>query len=386
MMKDYASATVVSTACNYVMVRDEGFTHTYRTFLRLRENGPLELRFWHSNAVDSTWDTGTVATGGLLGGKWRIESAYVADGGTVADGSVVNDSQIQIAFAGSATREVEPGEQFWSDPVAIHLPEGHLLAFTWTITAPPGTSIPYNTEQMLVSAYDAPGNHAGVESADGFKASANLLVLPAFIGYVRPVRRRLIFLGDSITQGVRTRQDAYEYWVARIAEGLGADYGIWNLGSGWARAYDASADAAWLSKVKLGLVPGAGTQVILALGVNDIDIGARTSDQLLADLTKIISVLRNHDPSVEIILFTVTPFNFKDEREQHWRRVNETLRTSALPGVDHVFDLAALLSRPEPEAHRERQEFMSSTDDPHPNGHAGQVISDAFLAWYKKKG
>lgn len=382
-MKNYASATVVSTACNYVMVREEGFTHTYRTYLKLRENGPLELRFWHSNAVDSTWDTGTVAKGGLLGGSWRIEAAYVADGGAVADGSVVEGSQVQLAFNASAIKEVQPGEQFWSDSVSIDLPEGHLLAFTWTITAPKGTSVPYNTEQMLVSAYDAPGNLASAENGDKFKPSANLLVLPALIGYVKPVRKRLIFLGDSITQGVRTGQDAYEYWVARIAEGLGADYGVWNLGSGWARAYDASADAAWLGKVKLGLVPGSGNQVILALGVNDIDIGARTAEELLADLTSIISVLRSHDPSVEIILFTVPPFNFKDEREQHWRKVNETLRGTALPGVDHVFDMAALLSKPEPEAHLERLEFMSSVDDPHPNGHAGQVVSDAFLAWYK---
>lgn len=382
-MKNYASATVVSTACNYVMVREEGFTHTYRTYLKLRENGPLELRFWHSNAVDSTWDTGTVAKGGLLGGSWRIEAAYVADGGAVADGSVVEGSQVQLAFNASAIKEVQPGEQFWSDSVSIDLPEGHLLAFTWTITAPKGTSVPYNTEQMLVSAYDAPGNLASAENGDKFKPSANLLVLPALIGYVKPVRKRLIFLGDSITQGVRTGQDAYEYWVARIAEGLGADYGVWNLGSGWARAYDASADAAWLGKVKLGLVPGSGNQVILALGVNDIDIGARTAEELLADLTSIISVLRSHDPSVEIILFTVPPFNFKDEREQHWRKVNEALRGTALPGVDHVFDMAALLSKPEPEAHLERLEFMSSVDDPHPNGHAGQVVSDAFLAWYK---
>ncbi|WP_018751055.1 SGNH/GDSL hydrolase family protein [Paenibacillus sanguinis] len=384
MMKNYASATVVSTACNYIMVREEGFTHTYRTFLKLRENGPLELRFWHSNAVDSTWDTGTVAKGGLLGGNWRIEAAYIADGGAVADGSVMNGSQVQVAFDGNAIREVTPGEQFWSDPVSIDLPEGHLLAFTWTITAPKGTSVPYNTEQMLVSAYDAPGNQAGMAGADEFKASANLLVLPAFIGYVKPVRQRLIFLGDSITQGVRTRQDGYEYWVARIAEGLGADYGVWNLGSGWARAYDAAGDAAWLGKVKLGQVPGSGTQVVLALGVNDIDIGARTAEELLADLTSIISALRSHDPSAEIILFTVPPFNFKDEREQHWRKVNEILRNSALPGVDHVFDMAALLSRPEPEAHLERREFMSSADDPHPNGVAGQVVSDAFLAWCKK--
>lgn len=306
----------------------------------------------------------------------------------MVDGSVASGSQVQLTFGGSKTKEVAPGEQFWSDPVALHLPAGHLLAFTWTLSAAPGASIPYNTEQMLVSAYDAPGQLAGAEHAEaGFKPSANLLVLPAFIGYARQVRQRLVFLGDSITQGVRTRQDGYEYWVARIADGLGPDYGVWNLGSGWARAYDASANAAWLHKAKLGLVPdGSDALIMLALGVNDLDIGARTAEELLEDLTMICSLLRAHAPAAKIVLFTVPPFNFREERESRWRKVNEVLRRSALPGVDRVFDMAALLSMPEPEAHLERREFMSSADDPHPNGHAGQVVSEAFLAWARDSG
>ncbi len=384
MMNQYASATVVSAACNYIMERPDKFTHTYRTYVKLREHGKLELRFWHSNAIDSTWDTGLVARGGALGGQWRIEAAYVADGGTAPDGSVEPNSQVRVTFdGGSGARSVAPGEKFWSDPVKLDLPEGHLLAFSWTIsTDAGGKTVPYNTEQMLVTAYDAPGKCADTSDAEGFALSENLLVMPALIASAKPVRQRLVFLGDSITQGVRTRRDGYEYWAARIADGLGSDYAAWNLGSGWARAYDAAAEGAWLSKVKLGQVPGTGTQIVLALGVNDIDIGARTSEQLLADLNTIITVLRQNDPSAEIILFTVPPFNFSEEREQIWRYVNEQIRSASLPGVDRVFDMAALLSQPAPLEHRLRREFMSSADDPHPNGVAGKVVADAFLAWY----
>ncbi|WP_178024005.1 GDSL-type esterase/lipase family protein [uncultured Paenibacillus sp.] len=384
MMDQYASATVVSAACNYIMERPEKFTHTYRTYVKLREHGALDLRFWHSNAIDSTWDTGLVARGGALGGEWQVEAAYVAVGGAVPDGSVEPGSQVRVTFdGGSGTRRIVPGEKFWSDPVKIDLPEGHLLAFTWTIsTDAGGKTVPYNTEQMLVTAYDAPGACAEAAGAEGFAPSENLLVLPALIASAKPVRQRLVFLGDSITQGVRTRRDGYEYWVARIADGLGSDYAVWNLGSGWARAYDAAADGAWLNKAKLGQVPGTGTQIVLALGVNDIDIGARTSEELLADLTTVISALRQNDPSAEIILFTVPPFNFSEEREQVWRRVNDHIRSASLPGVDRVFDMAALLSQPQPDEHRLRPEYMSPGDDPHPNGVAGKVIADAFLAWY----
>ncbi|MEC0139047.1 SGNH/GDSL hydrolase family protein [Paenibacillus macerans] len=383
MTKEYAPATVVSTAANYIMDREERFTHTYRTYFKLRENGPLQLRFWHSNAVDSTWDTGTVAKGSQLGGAWRIEAAYVADGGKEPDGAVAPGSQVPVTFDGENGKAVEPGETFWSDPVHIELPEGHYLAFTWTITAPAaGKTFPYNVEQMLVSAYDAPGRHADEESAEPFALSEKLLVAPAFIGYAKAVERQLTFFGDSITQGVRTALDGYEYWVARIAEGLGARYGVWNLGSGWARAYDAAADGAWLGKVKHGQGEHPGSQVILALGVNDIDIGARTAEQLLGDLETIISLLKKNDPATEIILFTVPPFNFSGSREQVWRSVNAAIRASSIPGVDRVFDMAALLSQAAPQEHRLRPEFMSPGDDPHPNGFAGKVVAEAFLKWY----
>lgn len=35
---DYTSATVLSTAANFIMNRQEPFTHTFRTYIRLREN------------------------------------------------------------------------------------------------------------------------------------------------------------------------------------------------------------------------------------------------------------------------------------------------------------------------------------------------------------
>ncbi|MNW53718.1 GDSL-like Lipase/Acylhydrolase [compost metagenome] len=228
-----------------------------------------------------------------------------------------------------------------------------------------------------MTAYDAPGNLADSAAPAAFALSDNLLVLPAFIGYEKPVDQQVVFFGDSITQGVRTLRDGYEYWVARIANGLGVQTGIWNIGSGWARAYDAAEDGAWLHKAKQG------QQVMIALGVNDIDIGKRTAEQLLGDLATIVRLLKQNEPSTEIILFTVPPFNFSGEQEQIWRQVNETIRTVPPEGVSRVFDMAAVLSQPAPLEHRLRPEYMSSKDDPHPNGTAGKAVSDAFLAWYR---
>lgn len=371
---EYTSATVLSTAANFIMNRQEPFTHTFRTYIRLRENGTLKLKFWHSNAVDSTWDQGQEAVGSEPGGDWVIETAYIADGGTEPDGTITENTQHALTFEGKASKSVAAGECFWSDETSIVLPEGHYLAFTWTIkTLTAGKSIPFNVEGMLVSAYDAPGNLAAQQSADGFTASDNLLVLPSFIGYKKSVTKKLVFLGDSITQGVRTLKDEYEYWVARIAEGLGTDIGVWNLGSGWARAYDVAADGPWLNKTKQS------DELMIVLGVNDIDIGCRSADELLGDLQTIISKIKGANAEANIILSTVPPFNFQGEREETWRKVNREILSNPPIGVSRVFDIASLLSLPAPDDHRIRPEFMSGTDDPHPNGIAGKTVADAFL-------
>ena len=60
----------------------------------------------------------------------------------------------------------------------------------------------------------------------------------------------IAFLGDSITQGVGTPDNAYTHWNALISKEIGEEYSYWNLGIGYARASDASTDGAWLNKAK----------------------------------------------------------------------------------------------------------------------------------------
>lgn len=373
----FAPATVLSSAANFIMSRKEAFTRTYRTYVRVRESGGLQLRFWHSNHVDTTWDQGQDAVGGEPGGAWRIEAAYVGDGGLEPDGGVAEGSQVPVTFGGRSSKTVEPDECFWSDEVNIALPQGHFLAFTWTLTAlSPGKSFPYNCEQNIASAYEAPGSAAAESAASSFNRADNLQVLPSFIGYRKDTLKNLVFFGDSITQGVRTERDGYAFWAARIAEGLGPDYGVWNLGSGWGRAYDASARKGWLGKAVQG------DEVVIVLGVNDLDIGNRTADELMADLRIIIEEIRQFNAGARIILGTVPPFNFTGEKEAHWRRINRIIRETPPSGVDRVFDIAAVLGKAGPEDHRVRPEFMSPGDDPHPNGLAGSAVAKAFLEWY----
>lgn len=380
MHHGFTSAIVTSTTANQIMVCDGPFTHTYRTYVKLREEGNLKLKFWHNNAIDSTWDQGQVTRASDLGGEWTIISAYVADGGTEPNGGIIADSSVQLTFEGESSKEVLAGENFCSDEALFHLPEGHYLAFTWTIsTKKAGRSFTYNVEGMLVTGYDGEGHLSLVDSAKGFTLSENKLVFPSFLGYEKHVDKQVVFLGDSITQGVRTERDQYEYWVARIANAWGTNIGVWNLGSGWGRAYDVVTNGSWLHKAKQG------DELIICLGVNDIDIGQRSAEQLLTDLSYIVSEVKTHNPAIKIILFTVPTFNFSEEREDVWRLVNEKICERPPVGVDEVFNIAQVLSQPAPLDHLQQPHFMSSEFDPHPNGIAGKAIADAFLQWYESK-
>lgn len=265
IFKNNISAMVLSSATNNIMNLDPGDTRTYRTYIKPREYGDFIWRIWHSNTVDSTWDEGLVSRANLSGGEWHIHSAYFADGGVCADGSIIKDSQVQVTFNGDNYKNVVSNEKFTSDPIKFKIPQDHYLVFTWAIsTKILGNAIPYNCETNLVPVYCATGDCSNKENRNLFNVSESILLLPSLISYGKTVIKKIGFLGDSITQGVRTKQDGYEYWVSEVAKGLGTEYGVWNIGSGWSRANDAASDGAWLYKAKQN------DEIVICLGVNDI--------------------------------------------------------------------------------------------------------------------
>jgi lysophospholipase L1-like esterase len=379
LQNGYTSITSLSSAANFKWKAEKKTTITFRTYIRPREYGFLPFKLWHSNTVDSTWADGSESKANDLGGCWRIESCFVADGGAQPDGAIVNGSERAVTFAGSTSKDVQQGEQFWSDSVAITIPENHFLAFSWALTVDsPEEGIPFNTETLLAGAFEADGDLARQASSEGYAPAGNRQVLPSLLAYEKDVQKTIVFLGDSITQGVRTEQDGYAFWAAKIAAGLGPDIGVWNIGSGWARAYDLVNESKWLAKAKQG------DEVVVCLGVNDVGTANRSAEQLIADLSSIIEQLQESKPNLAIWLCTLPAFNFSGEQEKIWRTVNEWIRSDAAANVSGVFDIASVLGQAEPNGELLRPEFMSPYNDPHPNGAAGTAVADAFLAWYSK--
>ena len=369
----------VITRCSTVasgFLGDEYFvpeTATFRTYLSPGAFGRQAYRFWTRNMRETTRGETRACLANQPGGTWRVDEAWIADGGTRRDGALYGEP-VPVLFGGERAKPVAPGEEFLSDEAELTLPEGHDLAFSWTVTRlQEAPAVPYARESIL-AAYSRWGGGAVDRSADGFAIDFNgPCALPGLFLRRAPSERLIAFLGDSITQGYGTGEGREMFWAAQVARRLPAGTNALNLGSGWARAYDAASDGAWLGRAK------AADEVTVCLGTNDLGTCGRSAGAITGDLSRIVDLLKTANPKMRVMLFTLPPFDFEGEQLETWRRVNDWILAGNAAGAD-VFDTVPVLGRPAPEGHRTREEYRFALDA-HPNARAGEVLARAFLAW-----
>lgn len=221
-----------------------------------------------------------------------------------------------------------PGEFFTSDPVKIVAQKGEYLCLEIAFR---GSMIPYHEESILPV----------FEWKDGKWIPSKRVPFPGMIGCDRMVKKKIGFMGDSITQGIGTPVNAYTHWNALTAAAVGEEYSYWNLGLGYGRAQDAASDSAWLYKAKHLDV------VVVCYGTNDIGQG-RTTEQMKADLHTIVSKLKA--AGVKVIIQTLPPFDRKGELLEKWRDINCYIRNTLSAYADGMFDVVPyLLDGPEEE-------------------------------------
>lgn len=354
----YVSNTFIATGNNYIV--EEADSVTYRAYFPVEEYGELEYCFYFSNTVDSTYDDGEDAYAGLTGGDYTIESAYIADGGTSIEDEIT-DYQT-VTFSGDGQKSVSGGETFWSDPVTFNVEEGHYLVWEWTLT---GTNIPAIAMSNLTKVGADYGDGKGLVYCDR-------VPMPQLIGAKRDVKYRIAAIGDSITQGCQTEAMAYEFWSARISQKLGEDYGFWNCGLGWSRTSDAALDGDWLERASTADV------VIVAFGTNDIisgeygGDGGNSASEINSYLRKVLDKLKEKNCS--IIVFNAPPEDYREDMESVRTEYNELLKKTCEEYGVFCFDFASLLSTEE--------EPAKALYGGHPNGEAGDIVSDEFIKQY----
>jgi len=362
MFRTYPSNIALGTASNHILCFDENRRFTARSYFRVESDQGNRWRFWFSNQVDSTFADGNQAYRNRPGGAYTILSARIGDGGVYTAASMPEPAAVTnwvtVTFDGNISRAVSPSETFWSDEIGFSLPKDHCIVWEWELE---GDNIPCTPDSQAPTFLDY-GNGL---TADSY------CPLPALFGCKRDVKKRIAFMGDSITQGCGTRNNLYEMWVGRIADGLCPDYSVWNLGLGWGRGSDAATDASWLYKGKQADI------VCLAYGVNDILSGAYkrgrgdTAEEILASVEKLIRCLL--DAGKEVILFTVPPFSYPPERYAVWKAVNTAYPELAEKYGIRLFDFSASLDGEPPFGDK-------CIYGSHPDGEGGRAAAEAFLA------
>lgn len=343
----YVSDTTVGAAAQVLAGLDECEERTGRVYFKLSRGGEnYSLLF--TNEVDATFGEGEYNHPGDIGEEWDIVSLRV---GLTADEGCEPTVWKNVTFGGEQSKHVEGKVKFCTDAIPLGAKRGDYLCYEITLR---GRNFPYHEEIVL---------NVSV-TKDGKPTNDKKIPVPVMIGSDRKVKEKVGFLGDSITQGCGTEPGSYTHWVAKIEEGLSDDYSVWNLGIGYARTYDAAENKGWLERVK------ECDTVNICLGTNDL-LRVSTYDEVERDLETVIRLLK--EAGCRLILFTVPPFDIREERKEHWYKTNDYIRNVLVDKVDKVFDFASVLGYPAPNEHKAMYET-------HPNAVGCALVAEKYLA------
>ena len=302
-----------------------------RVFYQITEGGTYRYSVLFSNMMDSTYENGSVSQKNIICAPWKIHSAKIGRcknipankelSELVIDEDILVTDFSDITFDGKVTKEINNGEMFSSDPVECSFQKGEYLCLEISFS---GTQIPYHEETLLP---------VFVKHKDGWKYDKKM-PFASMIGCDRKVTWKIGYFGDSITQGIGTKENSYLHWNALLSEKLGNQYSYWNFGLGYGRANDAASDGVWMEKAKKNDI------IFVCFGVNDLLQGF-SEEQIKSDLIHIVDTFKKENKKV--ILQTLPPFDYQGEMIGKWNQINLFIKNQLKNKVDFLFDAASLL-------------------------------------------
>ncbi len=339
----YVSNTLASSL-NQLYFTSDNTRLTGRVYYKVFSQGTYEYSFLFNDTIDSTFSDGSISVANEPCGEWTIHNARL---------TLCNDCEktVQLTFDKKTEKRVSKNESFCSDPITLNIDDEFYIEIEFS-----GTKIPYFEEIIIPTK----------RLENGKWIDDKRVPSPSMVGIARKVEKKIGFLGDSITEGIGTSLGSYSHWNAKIAEFTGEKYSYWNLGIGFARAADAASDGAWLNKAK------EMDAVTICLGVNDLGRGY-TEDEIKNNLKKIVEILQKNN--VRTILFTIPPFDYVEETNKKWRRINSYI-LDELSIISEVYDVVPIWGQSAPNEHMAKY-------GGHPNEEGCLELAKDFVAKIK---
>ncbi|WP_338702014.1 SGNH/GDSL hydrolase family protein [Streptomyces sp. Q6] len=245
----------------------------------------------------------------------RIGGASVA---VRESGAGARGTPVPLTFRGATGTELPAGTQAFSDPVDFDVPADADLLVSFHLPDPVAAA-PVHSQAIQRSYVSGPGDHAG--EAAGTAYTSTISYWPLLTGVdVGGGPGSVVLLGDSITDGVKSTQDANHRWPNVLATRLLAQsrvprYGVLNQGiSANKVATDRyvgdgiSTDTGGVSALhrldRDVLAQTSARTVVVFQGVNDVRWGA-SAEQVVAGLREIVA--RAHARGLRVVGTTITP-------------------------------------------------------------------------------
>ncbi|RDW84219.1 SGNH/GDSL hydrolase family protein [Aspergillus mulundensis] len=334
--------------------------------------GAERLRFQFSNLF------------GLTDLPITAASVALPEGGVAGVGEIDTSTIKGLTFDGADSLTIPPGEIVYSDPIDYPVPALTNIAISiYSAEGQKGVNITGHPGSRTTSWFET-GDQVNAPSVSD--ASVERWYLISAVEAWAPKREvGLVILGDSITDGRGSTDNANNRWPDALAERLYQNkvthVAVNNQAAGGNRVLLDETGPALITRYHRDAIGQKGVKYVMIFeGVNDIGMAATndsTQTQIFNDLVDAyIQIIRDcKETGLVTIGATITPFansGYGDSRRERTRlQVNEWILNES--PFDHTLDFASFIG----DGDALKPEFDSG-DHLHPNPAAYRELAASF--------
>jgi lysophospholipase L1-like esterase len=317
-------------------------------------------------------------------GPVKVGPVTVARAGAKA-GTTIAGTLKAVTFSAQPTVTMAPGAEVVSDPVRLDVPSDSDLLLSLYLPGPTGPATYHAAARA--TGWTASGNHTADATSDGFAGRTSSYWFLDGVDVQSDARGSVAFVGDSITDGGGSTQDADHRWPDYLADRVltrpaSLQFGVLNAGISGNRvlldAVNPGQGPSILHRLdRDALEQQAVRTVVLVAGVNDIQQAPVEQDpaKIIAGYEQVAA--RARAAGLRVVGATIAPFEgwsqWTPQREGVRQEVNDWVRTSGV--FDGYLDFDAVLR--DPSRPQRLRADLDSGDHLHPrdSGYAAMAAS-----------